>query len=167
MIRKVLVLLVFLAIATILVSCGSEPEQTANVLERGNFQGGPFTSELPIANCDSEKELQTAQRIDQKYTHEVKIVSAPNAKVNETELAKTVREHYEVESLVEIASYAVNANVPSGYIYTYVVEWTELWREGDIEIGEIDDDPEATYEFLESLTGGVTSIKSAACSSND
>ena len=74
-----------------------------------------------------------------------------------------MREHYQVKSLGETASYTVNANVPSGSVFTYQVEWTEVWREGDIEIGEIDDNPEATYKFLESLTGGVIGIKTATC----
>jgi len=164
MLRRVSILLILtLGASVLLPNCAPEPEQTPQIIERGNFQGRPFITELPIPNCDSEEALQTAQRIDQKYTHEVEILRAPNSKINPTELAKAVREHYQVKSLVEIASYTVNANVPSDSIFTYQVEWTEVWREGDIEIGEIDDNPEATYKFLESLTGGVVGIKTATC----
>ncbi len=164
MLRRVPILLILAMGGIILLSnCGPEPEQTPQIIERGNFQGKPFITELPIPNCDSDKELQTAQRIDQKYTHEVEILRAPNSKANPQELAKAVREHYQVKSLVEVASYTVNANVPPGSIFTYQIEWTEVWREGDIEIGEIDDNPEATYKFLESLTGGVVGIKTATC----
>ena len=164
MLRRVSILLILAIGGSVLLSgCPVEPEQTPQIIERGGFQGSPFITELPVPNCDSDTELQTAQRIDQKYSHEVDILRAPNSKTNPTELAKAVREHYQVESLVEIASYTVNANVPPGSIFTYQVEWTEVWREGDIEIGEIDDNPEATYKFLESLTGGVVGIKTAKC----
>ena len=164
MLRRVSILLILTIGGSVLLSsCAPEPEQTPQIIERGNFQGRPFITELPIPNCDSDEALQTAQRIDQKYTHEVEILRAPNSKINPTELAKAVREHYQVKSLVEIASYTVNANVPPGSVFTYQVEWTEAWREGDIEIGEIDDNPEATYKFLESLTGGVVGIKTATC----
>jgi len=163
MLRRITLVILVITVSILASNCGPEPEQTPQIIERGNFQGKPFITELPVPNCDSDKELQTAQRIDQKYTHEVEILRAPNSKTNPTELAKAVREHYQVESLVEVASYTVNANVPPGSIFTYQVEWTEVWREGDIEIGEIDDDPEATYKFLESLTGGVVAIKTATC----
>jgi hypothetical protein len=164
MLRRISVLVMIAIVSGALVlGCGVEPDQTPQIIEQGNFQGEPFVTELPISNCDSEEELQTSQRIDQKYTHEVEIVPAPNAKVNREELAEAVREHYGVEQLVEVASYTVVANVPSGSIFTYEVEWTEVWREGNIEIGEIDDSPEATYKFLEALTGGVVGYKSAKC----
>jgi hypothetical protein len=163
MLRRILTLAIIVITGSLLGACGPAPEQTPQIIERGNFQGKPFIQELPIPNCDSGKELQTAQRIDQKYTHEVEILRAPNSKANPQTLADAVREHYQVESLVEVASYTVNANVPPDSIFTYQVEWTEVWREGDIEIGEIDDNPEATYKFLESLTGGVVGINTATC----
>ena len=165
MLRRMSILLVFTIVGSVLLlSCAPEPKQTTQIIERGSFQGQPpRTSELPIPNCDSAAALQTAQLIDEKYTHEVDILTAPNSKTNPTALAKAVREYYQVESLVEVASYTVNANVPPGSIFTYEVEWTEVWRNGDIEIGEIDDNPEATYKFLEGLTGGVVGIKTAAC----
>jgi hypothetical protein len=152
-------LIILIIVGSIVISsCGAEPEQTPTIIERGNYQGRPFITELPIQNCDSDSELQTQQRIDEKYTHEVEILRAPNSKANPQTLADAVREHYQVKSLVEVASYTVSANVPPGSIFTYQVEWTEVWREGDIEIGEIDDSPEATYKFLESLVGGVAGI---------
>ena len=89
--------LVFTSIVLSALGCGPEPEQTTNIIERGSFQGRPFITELPIANCDSNKALQTAQRIDQKYSHEVDILRAPNSKTNPTELARAVREHYQVD----------------------------------------------------------------------
>jgi len=161
--RRITLVILVIAVSILGTTCGPEPEQTPQIIEQGNFQGKPFITELPVPNCDSDKELQTAQRIDQKYTHEVEIDRAPNSKADTQKLAQAVREHYQVESLVEVASYTVNANVPPGSIFTYQVEWTEVWREGDIEIGEIDDDPEATYKFLESLTGGVVGVKTATC----
>ena len=172
MLRRIQTLVILVIGGSVLLSsCALEPEQTPQIIERGNFQGKPFITELPIPNCDSDQELQTAQRVDQKYTHEVEILRAPNSKTNPTELAKVVREHYLCNPpdsqcnppLVEIASYTVQANVPVRSIFTYQVEWTEVWREGDIEIGEIDDNPEATYKFLEALTGGVVGIKTATC----
>lgn len=164
MLPKTQTIVLLFCAAFFIVGCGAQPEQTPQIIEQGNFQGEPFISELPISNCNSEEPLQTSQRIDQKYTHEVEITPAPNAKVNRDELAKAVREHYEVTELVEVASYTVAANVPSGFIYTYQVEWTEVWRKGDIEIGEIDNSPEATYTFLEDLTGGVIGFTQAKCS---
>ena len=150
-------------LTVLLQGCGEEPDQTPIIIERGNRQARPFVTELPIPNCGAETTLQTEQRVDQHYSHEVDILRAPNSSVNPQEMAEAVRDHYGVESLVEVASYTVVANVPPGYIFTYQVEWTELWREGDIEIGEIDDNPEATYEFLESLVGGVVGINTSTC----
>jgi len=161
--RQASILVVLVVLGILGASCTPEPKQTPQIIERGSFQARPFIREVPFPNCGSDKELQTAQRIDEKYIHEVEILRAPNSKTNPAELAKAVREHYQVKSLGETASYTVNANVPSGSVFTYQVEWTEVWREGDIEIGEIDDNPEATYKFLESLTGGVIGIKTATC----
>jgi len=164
MLRQITKLTIFvIAVSTLIPACAPEEPQTPILIERGNFQAHPIITELPVPNCDSEQAFQTEQRIDQKYTHEVDILRAPNSKVNPQELAQAVREHYQVGSLVEVASYTVVANVPPGSIFTYQVEWTELWREGDIEIGEIDDNPEATYKFLESLVGGVVGIETASC----
>lgn len=164
MLRRMTKLVILLIVSGILVSnCTPEEPQTPTIIERGNFQAHPVITELPIPNCDSDEALQTEQRIDQKYTHEVDILPGPNSRVNPQELAQAVRDHYQVELLVEVASYTVVANVPSGSIFTYQVEWTELWRDGDIEIGEIDDNPEATYKFLESLVGGVVGIEASTC----
>lgn len=166
MLRQIAMLLTFAALVGILfsvTSCGAEPEQTTTVIETGNSQGRPVITELPIENCSSDSDLVTAQRVDQKYSHEVEILRAPNSKANPEELKKAVREHYQVESLVDVASYTVNANVPPGSIFTYQIEWTEDWRLGDIEIGEIDSNPEATYRFLEALTGGVVDVQTATC----
>jgi hypothetical protein len=166
-VSKLLIVVVILASVS---GCPTPEDQTAHIIERGSSQGRPFTRELPFSNCSSEEHLQTTQPVDEKFEHKVEIVRAPNSKANPAELAKAVRRHYlcpEDERcsppLVAIASYPVVANVPPGFVFTYVIEWTETWREGDIEIGEIDDNPEATFKFLESLTGGVVDIKTAAC----
>jgi hypothetical protein len=163
--RRVLVLVVLIVTGISASNCLPEPEQSPLIIERGSFEGSSFITELPISNCQSAEALQIDQRIDQKFAHDVEILRTPDSKISPTELAKAVREHYQVESLVEVASLTVNANVPAGSVFVYLLEWTELWREGEIEIGEIDDNPEATYQFLQSLAGGVVDIRTRSCAS--
>ena len=147
-----------------IISCGPEPEQAPIIIETSNSVRPFETTEWPIANCGSDQALQTEQRVDQPFTHEVNIVRSPDSEQNLQSLKQAVRDHYEISELVGIASQTVVANVPPGSIFTYQIEWSQTWREGNIEIGEIDDNPEATYEFLEALTGAVVEIETAPCS---
>ena len=146
------------------IGCGPEPEQAPIIIETSSSVRPFETTEWPIANCDSSDALQTEQRVDQPFTHEVIIERSPDSQQSLQSLKQAVRDHYEVSELVSVASQTVVANVPPGSIFTYQIEWSQTWREGNIEIGEVDDNPEAMYEFLEALTGAVVEVETAPCS---
>ena len=48
----------------------------------------------------------------------------------------------------------------------YALEWTETWREGSVEVGKPDGNPEATYRIKETILCEVVSVWEETCQSN-
>ena len=151
-------LLLLLAIA-----CGSQEEDTITVKEERVTQGAPTEEVLPVNNCAGDRELHQDVLASKQYLHDVTVFPVGGKKINAGNIQAAVRDYYKVERVAESAICSVAVSVPAGTFYTYEIEWSETYREGVVEVGADDVDPEASYKFLENIACQLVGIETLAC----
>ena len=152
-------LLMVVVLATI--ACAREEDQTIHVNDVDGFMGQSDVTELTMPNCESDKELSTTQVIEKVFEHEVKI-RANDPDLNEGTLVGELRKYYDEGQPGGTASTSVVINVPPGSVFVYPIEWTEIWRKGNIVVGS-DNRPDADYEYLKDFQGGVLPPRISSC----
>ncbi|HID63828.1 MAG TPA: hypothetical protein EYP49_13985 [Anaerolineae bacterium] len=144
-------------------SCAPQEPDTVTVKEERVTQGPPIEEILPVNNCAGSVILQQDLLASKQYVHDVTVFPQRGKKINVGNIQAAVRDHYQVERLTESGICSVSANVPAGNFYVYQIEWTETFREGTVEVGQEDDDPEARYKFLESVACQLVGVETKRC----
>lgn len=144
-------------------ACGAQEPDTVTVKEERVTQGSPIEEILPINNCDGSVVLQQDLLATKQYVHDVTVFPQRGKKINVGNIQGAVRDHYQVERLTESGICSVSANVPAGTFYVYQIEWTETFREGTVEVGRDDEDPEARYKFLENVACQLVGVETKRC----
>ena len=161
--RHLQYVIVSLSILCGLTACGPQEPDTVIVKEERVTQGSPIEEILPVDNCPGSVPLQQDLLASKQYVHDVTVFPQSGKKINIGNIKETVRNHYQIERLTESSVCSVSANVPAGAFYVYKIEWTETFREGTVEVGRDDEDPEAHYKLLESIACQLVGVETKAC----
>lgn len=144
-------ILVSLAVATsiLLGACGGAQDDQVTVADKKEVQGTTVTESFRVDNKTGTEPLKQDMRAQKQYTHETVITPNPGVKMNNQQARQEIFKLYNVseDKTTEDQVCVIPVEVPAGQVYLYDVEWREVWRDGIIELGQPDDQPEGTYRF--------------------
>lgn len=143
-----LVLLV-LALAT-LTSCGGQED--VSIEDKREVQGDKVVESLRADNAKGTSILSQELPAKKQYNRQIKIDPNPGVKLDTAAVREKILTKYNLKDGNAEQVCVVPVEVPAGKIFEYDLEWSEVWREGTIETGSPDGNPEGYYRFLQSLT---------------
>lgn len=161
---RFLILGIVLALFLVLAACGGVQDQDRiTIIERKQTQGEAVTKILQANNCDGKTEMKQDLQAVNQYNHDIEIKPNPGVSVNRKAVEDEIRSYYKLPQTQSDAVCVVPVQVPAGGYYTFELEWTEIYREGDFELQQPDDKPEGTYRFRQSMLCEVVGQQAQTC----
>jgi hypothetical protein len=150
----------------ILVGCvAPQAADTISILDRKQTQGQTVVKTLQANNCNGTTEMKQDLQAITQYTHDIEVNPYKGVSVNRRAVSDEIRSYYGIRDDTADAVCVVPVQIPAGAYYTYDLEWVEIWREGDFELGKPDDDPEGTYRVKTSMLCEVVAQRAETCPS--
>ncbi len=150
--------------ALLLIGCTAPQEKDQiTIVERKQTQGEAVIKTLQANNCDSKVEMKQDMQAIHQYTHVIEILPSPGVSVNRRSVEDEIRSYYRIPRTESDAVCIVPVQIPAGSFYSYDLEWVEVWREGDYELGRADAVPEGTYRFRQSMLCEVVGQRTETC----
>lgn len=165
-IRSILLCIILGVSAFILMSCTAPQEaDQITIVERKQTQGEAVIKSLQADNCGGSEEMKQDMQAIHQYTHVIEIEPSPGVSVNRRAVEDEIRSYYRIPRTESDAVCIVPVMIPAGSFYSYDLEWVEVWREGDYELGKADAFPEGTYRFRQSMLCEVVGQRTETCPS--
>lgn len=158
-----------IGLALSLAGCAESPpqEELIEVNDEKGVQGEVEEVTLHANNCKGDEAMTMTLPAEKGYTHELFIDPRPGAKVNLGRTRNEIYDYYKIDRPMDqvksVCSIPVSA--PPHVYYVYELEWTETWREGSVEVGEPDGNPEAAYRIKETILCEVVGVNFEPCPS--
>jgi hypothetical protein len=163
-------LFVWLAVAglcMVILTCGtrcaSPPEDQITIIDKKEAQGEAIVEELLANNCAGTSELTQDLRAVKQFSHDVQVEPYPGVSVNKQAVENEIRSTYKIAKEHGEQICIVPVQVPAGMFYAYDLEWREVWREGEFELGSPDEKPEGNYRFMQGVLCEVVGQKVKTC----
>lgn len=152
--------------AIFLISCSAPQEQDQiSIIEVKQTQGEAVVKTLQADNCTGSEEMKQDMQAIHQYTHVIEINPNPGVSVNRRAVEDEIRSYYRIPRNESDAVCIVPVQIPAGSFYSYDLEWVEVWREGEFELGKADSGTEGTYRFRQSMLCEVVGQRTEACAS--
>ena len=163
--RSILWISILLCISAFsLISCTAPQEKDQiSIIERKQTQGEAIIKTLQANNCSGSGEMKQDMQAIHQYTHVIEILPSPGVSVNRRAVEDEIRSYYRIPRNESDAVCIVPVQIPVGAFYSYDLEWVEVWREGDYELGKADAQPEGTYRFRQSMLCEVVGQRTETC----
>jgi len=159
-----IVLAFVLAVFLFVAACGGVQEKDRiTIIERKQTQGESIQKVLQANNCDGKEEMDQELQAINQYNHDVEITPNPGVSVNRKAVDDEIRSYYKIPQTQSDGVCVIPVKVPAGAYYTFDLEWTEVWREGDFELQDPDNKPEGTYRFRQSMLCEVVGQQAQTC----
>jgi hypothetical protein len=163
----VVLLFIVLFIVFFLLFPGIDDGRYQITIEHTGLSTGVSTFEvMPFDNCEGDEEVEQDIRVQRRYPYTIEIIAFPDVTVNKQAVENEIRRYYEVSEFIGIRECTIPVQVPAGSAYGYKVEYTEVWCEGVIELGEPDGAREGTYRFKCDLLCEVVGRETESCSAS-
>lgn len=123
-----------------------------SIEDKKEIQGEKVTETLRADNSLGAAELTQDLTAKKQYSREITIVPKPGEKFDVSEARQKILDNYNLNEGPAEQVCVIPVEVPAGNIYEYDLEWSEVKREGIIEVGNPDGEAEGTYQFVQSMT---------------
>lgn len=160
-----ILVIIFLGISSMLLTGCTAPQEKDQITirERRQTQGEAIIKTLQADNCGGSEEMKQDMQAVHQYSHVIEIIPSPGVSVNRRSVEDEIRSYYRIPRDASDAVCIVPVQIPSGSFYSYDLEWVEVWREGDYELGRADAMPEGTYRFRQSMLCEVVGQRTETC----
>jgi len=150
-----------LAVLALLSGCGGARDDQVTVADKKEVQGEGTTEAFRVDNKDGTEALVQELQAQRQYTHEVIITPKPGARLNNEQVRQEVFKLYNIpaDKVTDNQVCLIPVDVPPGQVYLYDIEWRDVWREGVIEVGEPNDEPEGDYRFKQGPLCQVVGVR--------
>lgn len=141
-------ILVFIGLA--FSACATNDD--ISIQDKKEVQGEKVVETLRADNSLGNTPLAQDLTAKKQYSRDINIVPGPGEKFDVSEARKKILAEYNLNEGPAEQVCVIPVEVPAGNIYEYDLEWSEVLREGIIEVGAPDGKPEGTYQFVQSMT---------------
>jgi len=152
-----------IVILTCVTYCAPPPEDQITIIDKKEAQGEAVVEELLANNCAGTSELTQDLRALKQFSHDVQVVPYPGVSVNKQAVDNEIRSTYKIAKEHGEQICIVPVQVPAGMFYAYDLEWREVWREGEFELGNPDEKPEGNYRFMQGVLCEVVGQSVKTC----
>lgn len=140
----------FAFLGFVFTACATNDDIT--IQDKKEVQGENVKETLRADNSLGSTPLMQDLTAKKQYSREITIVPNPGEKFDTNEARQKILDNYNLNEGPAEQVCVIPVEVPAGNIYEYDLEWSEVKREGIIEIGSPDGEPEGTYQFVQSMT---------------
>jgi len=134
----------------IFTACATNDDITIH--DKKEVQGNKVVETLRADNSLGTTALAQDLTAKKQYSRDITIVPNPGEKFDVSEAREKILAEYNLNEGPAEQVCVIPVEVPAGNVYEYDLEWSEVLREGIIEVGTPDGKSEGTYQFVQSMT---------------